>query len=91
LLIVMVIGLFIFLITFVVPRFAQLYDQLGTKLPAMTLFLLALGQGCAELWAVCRAGAGAVGLAWCGGQDGCGRDLIDRVRIKTAAAGNACG
>ena len=34
------IGLFIFLITFVVPRFAQLYDQLGTKLPAMTTFLL---------------------------------------------------
>jgi type IV pilus assembly protein PilC len=43
-LIVMVIGLFIFLITFVVPRFAQLYDQLGTKLPALTLFMLALGQ-----------------------------------------------
>src|ERR1700729_2506742 len=41
---VMVIGLFIFLITFVVPRFAQLYDQLGTKLPAMTTFLLELGK-----------------------------------------------
>ena len=37
-LIVMVIGLFIFLITFVVPRFAQLYDQLGTKLPDLTTF-----------------------------------------------------
>ena len=36
-LVVMVIGLFTFLITFVVPRFAQLYDQLGTKLPALTL------------------------------------------------------
>jgi type IV pilus assembly protein PilC len=43
-LIVMVIGLFIFLITFVVPRFADLYNQLGTKLPEMTLLLLALGQ-----------------------------------------------
>ena len=32
-LIVMVIALFIFLITFVVPRFAQLYEQLGTHLP----------------------------------------------------------
>jgi type IV pilus assembly protein PilC len=39
----MVIGLFIFLITFVVPRFAQLYDQLGTKLPALTLFLMKVG------------------------------------------------
>ncbi len=44
LLIVMVIGLFIFLITFVVPRFAQLYDQLNVKLPALTTFLLDLGQ-----------------------------------------------
>jgi len=43
-LIVMVIGLFIFLITFVVPRFAQLYDQLGTKLPGLTLLLLQIGQ-----------------------------------------------
>src|SRR5579875_653402 len=44
LLVVMVIALFIFLITFVVPRFAQLYEQLGTKLPSLTLFLLALGK-----------------------------------------------
>src|SRR5580692_8383214 len=43
-LVVMVIGLFIFLITFVVPRFAELYEQLGTKLPAITVFLMALGK-----------------------------------------------
>src|SRR6201985_1212567 len=43
LLITLVFGLFIFLIAFVVPRFALLYDQIGTKLPAITLFLLALG------------------------------------------------
>jgi type IV pilus assembly protein PilC len=43
-LVVMVIALFIFLITFVVPRFAQLYEQLGTKLPAITTFLLGLGK-----------------------------------------------
>src|SRR5271163_164068 len=44
LLIVMVIGLFIFLITFVVPRFAELYDQIGGHLPALTTFLLSLGK-----------------------------------------------
>ncbi len=44
LLIFMVLALFIFLITFVVPRFAQLYDQLGTKLPVLTVFLLDLGR-----------------------------------------------
>jgi type IV pilus assembly protein PilC len=40
----MVLCLFIFLISFVVPRFAQLYDQLGTHLPALTTFLLDLGR-----------------------------------------------
>ena len=45
LLIVMVVGLFIFLITFVVPRFATLYDQLGTNLPGLTLLLLKVGNG----------------------------------------------
>ena len=45
LLITLVFGLFVFLITFVVPRFATLYDQLGTNLPSLTLALLALGKG----------------------------------------------
>src|SRR5271168_5556201 len=44
LLICLVTGLFIFLITFVVPRFAQLYDQLGVHLPGLTTFLLNLGK-----------------------------------------------
>src|SRR6185312_9360830 len=44
LLVIMVVALFIFLITFVVPRFAQLYEQLDTQLPAITTFLLGMGQ-----------------------------------------------
>src|SRR5579875_1408243 len=44
LLITLVFGLFIFLITFVVPQFATLYDQVGTKLPGLTLALLAFGK-----------------------------------------------
>ena len=44
LLVVMVVGLLTFLITFVVPRFAELYEQLGTHLPALTVFLLDLGR-----------------------------------------------
>ena len=43
-LVVMMTGLLTFLISVVVPRFAELYDQLGTKLPGPTLFLLALGH-----------------------------------------------
>ncbi len=87
-LVVMVIGLFTFLITFVVPRFAQLYDQLGTKLPAMTIFMLALGQDTQRyglyvapviallIWLIIR---------WA--RTDSGSTLIDRVRIATPVVG----
>ncbi len=44
LLMTLVIGLMIFLLAFVVPQFALLYDQMGSKLPAMTLGLLSFGK-----------------------------------------------
>jgi type IV pilus assembly protein PilC len=44
LLMTLVIGLMIFLLTVVVPQFAVLYDQMGSKLPAMTMDLLAFGK-----------------------------------------------
>jgi type IV pilus assembly protein PilC len=44
LLMVMVITLLIFLLTVVVPQFAKLYDQMGAKLPAMTMGLLTFGN-----------------------------------------------
>jgi type IV pilus assembly protein PilC len=43
LLIFLVIGLVVFLVTYVVPNFAELYKNLDAQLPAMTLFLIALG------------------------------------------------
>jgi type IV pilus assembly protein PilC len=44
LLMVMVTALLIFLLTVVVPQFALLYDQMGAKLPSMTLGLLTFGK-----------------------------------------------
>ena len=44
LLMTLVIGLMIFLLAVVVPQFAVLYDQMGSKLPTMTLDLLAFGK-----------------------------------------------
>jgi type IV pilus assembly protein PilC len=88
-LVVMVIGLFVFLITFVVPRFASLYDQLGTKLPAMTLALLALGQY-VQHYGIYMAAALAVIVffvrRW--SQSEAGGDMIDRVRIALPLVGN---
>src|ERR1022692_3603672 len=44
LLMTLVIGLMIFLLAVVVPQFAVLYDQMGSKLPGMTMGLLAFGK-----------------------------------------------
>jgi type IV pilus assembly protein PilC len=87
-LIVMVIGLFIFLITFVVPRFAQLYDQLGTQLPGLTLFLLAVGKD-AQHYGIYIGLALAliiyVTVRWT--RTDSGASFVDRVRIGTPGVG----
>jgi type IV pilus assembly protein PilC len=88
-LIVMVIGLFTFLITFVVPRFASLYEQLGTKLPTLTLWLLSVGQD-AQHYGLYVAPVlvlvGYLAMRW--SRSEAGADMIDRVRVKTPVLGN---
>jgi type IV pilus assembly protein PilC len=87
-LIVMVIGLFTFLITFVVPRFASLYAQLGTKLPTLTLWLLTLGQSAQHYGLYVAPVLVLIGyliVRW--SKSEAGADLIDRVRIKTPVLG----
>jgi type IV pilus assembly protein PilC len=89
LLVVMVVGLFIFLITFVVPRFAQLYDQLGTKLPALTLFLMDLGRNAQSYGLYVAAIAIAVGYAtfrWI--KTDSGATALDKIRIGLPLFGN---
>ncbi len=56
LLITLVVSLFVFLISFVVPRFAQLYDQLNAPLPAITQVLLKVGNAAQAygLYVQCR-------------------------------------
>jgi type IV pilus assembly protein PilC len=87
-LIVMVIGLFIFLITFVVPRFAMLYDQLGTRLPGLTIFLLKMGQD-AQHYGLYIAPVVAlliyVTFRW--SKTDAGASLIDKVRVRLPVVG----
>ena len=88
LLIVMVIGLFIFLITFVVPRFAQLYDQLGTHLPALTTFLLSLGQNAQHYGLYVLAVVALLGFLlfrWV--RTDAGANVVDRIRISLPVIG----
>src|ERR1700739_954484 len=64
LLITMVIALFVFLISFVVPRFALLDEQIGTDLPAATRLLLAVGNNFQHyiFWVLAGIGIVAYGL-----------------------------
>lgn len=87
-LIVMVIALFIFLITFVVPRFAQLYDQLGTKLPALTLFMLTLGQDVQHYGLYIAPVLGLIGyllVRWSKTEGGA--TTIDKIRVASPIFG----
>ena len=89
LLVFMVIGLFIFLITFVVPRFAQLYDQLGTKLPTLTVFLLDLGRYAQHYGLYAGAAlivAGFLLYRWI--KTDAGAITLDRIRIGLPLFGN---
>ena len=87
--IVMITALCVFLITFVVPRFAELYDQLGTKLPGLTQGLLSLGQYAQHdgWWiAILLAGVIFAVVRWT--ETEAGAVLIDRVRIGTPGLGS---
>ncbi len=89
LLIILVICLFIFLITFVVPRFAELYDQVGTKLPWLTLELLAFGKFAQHyFFYVVPVIALGLWLLYRWSKTTRGADTIDGVRIKSPVFGN---
>jgi len=87
-LVVMVVLLFVFLITFVVPRFAELYEQLGTKLPAITSLLLELGKD-AQSYGIYAGVALAVGIflfiRWI--KTDSGAIMVDRIRIRLPLIG----
>ena len=89
LLVIMVLSMFIFLITFVVPRFGQLYDQIGGHLPALTTFLLALGKNFQAyiLYAIPVIAVISYGL-WRWGRTESGSNRIDRIRLKMPIFGN---
>ena len=83
LLITMVMALFVFLITFVVPRFAMLYDQLGTKLPAVTRMLLAVGNNLQHyiLWMLAGIRLASSTCSSATARATAGAARIDRMRI----------
>jgi type IV pilus assembly protein PilC len=83
LLITLVTAMFIFMITFVVPQFSKLYDQIGTTLPAMTLFMLALGKGAQKYLLYIIPALALIGyLVWRWSKTNAGGERIDTLRIR---------
>jgi len=88
-LLTLVIGLVIFMLTIVVPQFAQLYDQMGSKLPAMTLGLLALGKWLHANFFWLLLGVIAVALiVYRFAITERGRELVDGIRVGLPVFGN---
>ena len=82
LLLSLVIGLMIFLLAVVVPQFAVLYDQMGNKLPAMTMMLMSFGKWLQHnfIW-LFLGGVAVAAVAHRFSKTDRGKDLIDGFRI----------
>ena len=82
-LLTLVSGLMFFMFAVVVPQFAVLYDQMGSKLPAMTMDLLAFGKWLNHnlLWIGLIALGTAAGVYRFAITER-GKDFIDGVRVR---------
>ena len=54
-----------FLMTYVVPQFADLYSSLNAKLPAITVFMLSIGRGIQNYYYLIIAAIGGPGRHRC--------------------------
>jgi type IV pilus assembly protein PilC len=88
LLVVMVVAMIIFLVTYVVPNFAQLYSSMSAQLPAMTQILIAVGTTARSyiLFAVAGLVAAVIGFRiWSRGE--AAQLKLDRVKLRTPLFG----
>ena len=88
-LMVLVTALVIFMFAYVVPQFATLYDQLGSRLPPMTVYLLNFSKWLNHnlVWILLTiAVVGGLGYRFSTTERG--RDFIDGVRVKLPVFGS---
>jgi type IV pilus assembly protein PilC len=78
-----------FLFTYVVPKFAELFDSLDAKLPAITLFMLGVGRGTQKYFPFIVIGlALAVFGFWQWRKTDRGADQIDRFILSMPLLGD---
>jgi type IV pilus assembly protein PilC len=78
-----------FLFTYVVPKFADLFNSLDQKLPAITVFMLTLGQNAQKYGPYVFVGLVVLGFAaWRWKETDGGADRIDRMILSTPLLGD---
>jgi type IV pilus assembly protein PilC len=87
-LIVLVVLLMVFLVTYVVPTFATLYNSMQAQLPTLTVYLIAIGTTARSyILAYAAALIGAILLFRLWARSDAARLRIDRVKLKAPVAG----
>jgi len=78
-----------FLFTYVVPKFADLFNSLDAKLPEITLFMLAVGQNAQKYAPFVGVGLIVLGFVlWRWKETERGSDRIDRIILSTPLLGD---
>ena len=78
-----------FLFTYVVPKFADLFNSLDAKLPAITLFMLSVGTVAQKYFPFIVVGVGLAGFVlWQWKKTDSGADQIDRVILGLPLLGD---
>ena len=79
----------VFLITYVVPQFAKLYESLNAKLPTITLIMLAVGNNAQQYAPYVLVGVVIViALLWRWKNTDSGADTLDRVVLRLPLLGD---
>jgi type IV pilus assembly protein PilC len=77
-----------FLITYVVPKFADLFQNMGAELPAITVIMLAIGLNAQKYaWAVILVLVAGIFLLWRWKQSDRGAETIDKLLLKMPLVG----
>ncbi len=89
LLVSVVLVMLVFLVTYVVPQFAKLYEDLNAQLPAVTLMMLSIGTNAQRYAPIGLVGLAALIFAlWRWRASDSGGEWIDRVLLNLPVVGN---
>ena len=78
----------IFLVTYVVPKFAELFNNLGATLPAITVFMLAIGLNAQKYaWVILVVLAVGIPLFWRWKQSDRGAEQVDKMLLSIPLLG----